>query len=173
MRCSACVRRAPGRRRQRNSGGAICGKARGRPTITSLGFVGARHRQAESSAFARRRRFPVHEETGQPGRKGAGYTPQAGPGNEICRAPSVDSPSQAVSCIRLRPGTLAAHGSTAYRCFLPDLTGFTRTHCTRPDPQRRFWIQAQKWDNLEWEFGPAIADCGYRAPLPPHLARQT
>ena len=24
----------------------------------------------------------------------------------------------------------------AYRCFLPDLTGFTRSRCTRPGPQR-------------------------------------
>src|SRR5918994_1010221 len=59
----------------------------------------------------------------------------------------------------------------AYRCFLPDLTGFTDLRCAGPDSQRRtrWW-----WANgaaLDREFSSAIADCGYRAPLVPRLAR--
>src|SRR5688572_19225009 len=59
----------------------------------------------------------------------------------------------------------------AYRCFLPDLTGFTDLRCAGPDSQRRmrWW-----WANdaaLDREFSSAIAVCGYRAPLVPRLAR--
>ena len=61
---------------------------------------------------------------------------------------------------------------TIYRCFLPDLTGFhsilpRRTQSSTPlnkDGSR----QAQ---GLGRGFSPAIADCGYRAPLAPRLAR--
>src|ERR687897_1456322 len=59
----------------------------------------------------------------------------------------------------------------AYRCFLPDLTGFTDQRCAGPDFQRRArWWWANEED-LDREFSSAVADCGYRAPLVPRLAR--
>src|SRR5262245_5907861 len=58
-----------------------------------------------------------------------------------------------------------------YRCFLPDLTGFIDLHCIGP---RSSGIQSNQiflvW-LLSREFSPAIADCRYRAPLAPRLAR--
>src|SRR5918996_2081347 len=59
----------------------------------------------------------------------------------------------------------------AYRCFLPDLTGFTDQRCAGPDSRRRArWWWANGAD-LDREFSSAVADCGYRAPLVPRLAR--
>jgi hypothetical protein len=59
----------------------------------------------------------------------------------------------------------------AYRCFLPDLTGFTDQRCAGPDSRRRArWWWASGAD-LDREFSSAVADCGYRAPLVPRLAR--
>ena len=60
---------------------------------------------------------------------------------------------------------------TAYRCFLPDLTGFTALRRVGPSPQRRSAPPVSRYHALEQEFSPAIAACGYRAPLAPHLAR--
>ncbi len=68
--------------------------------------------------------------------------------------------------------TLGHIDTSAYRCFLPDLTGFTEIDCPGPSrqhhlpapgptaemPQRRSSILLQR-----------VA--GSRAPLPPHLAR--
>ena len=58
-----------------------------------------------------------------------------------------------------------------YRCFLPDLTGFIDLHCIGPGFSG---IQSNQiflvWF-LSREFSPAIADCRYRAPLAPRLAR--
>ena len=59
----------------------------------------------------------------------------------------------------------------AYRCFLPDLTGFAGFHCVGPDLQRRDTADSLAERPLGRGFGPAVADCGYRAPLAPRLAR--
>ena len=59
----------------------------------------------------------------------------------------------------------------AYRCFLPDLTGFAGFHCVGPDLQRRDTTDSLAERPLGREFSPAVADCGYRAPLAPRLAR--
>ena len=59
----------------------------------------------------------------------------------------------------------------AYRCFLPDLTGFAGFHCVGPDLQRRDTADSLAERPLGREFSPAVADCGYRAPLAPRLAR--
>ena len=58
-----------------------------------------------------------------------------------------------------------------YRCFLPDLTGFVMSCRAGPDHQRHSTKTACQDQSLEQEFDPAIAGCGYRAPLAPHLAR--
>ena len=61
---------------------------------------------------------------------------------------------------------------TAYRCFLPDLTGFTASRRARPSHQRRLprsSLQATRTSRKA--VNPAIADCGCRAPLTPRLAR--
>ena len=59
----------------------------------------------------------------------------------------------------------------AYRCFLPDLTGFAGFHCVGPDLQRRDTADSLAERPLGRGFSPAVADCGYRAPLAPRLAR--
>ena len=88
------------------------------------------------------------------------------------RAPSVDNDNSGTHTwndsdqARLRHTT-----TTAYRCFLPDLTGFAGRRCTGPDRQRHATHTATAMPDLGREFSPAGADCGYRAPLAPHLAR--
>ena len=59
----------------------------------------------------------------------------------------------------------------AYRCFLPDLTGFAGFHCVGPDSQRCAPADSLAGRPLGRGFSPAVADCGYRAPLAPRLAR--
>jgi hypothetical protein len=58
-----------------------------------------------------------------------------------------------------------------YRCFLPNLTGFIGFHCAGPDFHCHLHRADLTKTSLRQEFNPAIADCRYRAPLPPHLAR--
>ena len=58
-----------------------------------------------------------------------------------------------------------------YRCFLPDLTGFAALRRAGPGSQHRATGTEAKRIDLEEEFSPAVADCGYRAPLAPRLAR--
>jgi hypothetical protein len=60
---------------------------------------------------------------------------------------------------------------TTYRCSLPGLTGFMAPRRAGPGPQHRLSRQSLQSPDLEREFNPAIADCGYRAPLAPRLAR--
>lgn len=60
---------------------------------------------------------------------------------------------------------------TAYRCFLPNLTGFTASHCERPNLHCHLPKPNLTKGCLEQEFNPALADCRKRAPLPPRLAR--
>jgi hypothetical protein len=48
----------------------------------------------------------------------------------------------------------------AYRCFLPDLTGFTSSHCAGPNLHRRPYRPAPKMDGRMKGINPAIADCG-------------
>ena len=43
---------------------------------------------------------------------------------------------KAIPNVLLNSGNFAAHPSFRCRCFLPDLTGFTDTDCTRPKLQR-------------------------------------
>ena len=59
----------------------------------------------------------------------------------------------------------------SYRCFLPDLTEFAGFHCVGPDLQRRTPTDSLAERSLGRGFSPAVADCGYRAPLAPRLAR--
>src|SRR5436190_6827070 len=88
------------------------------------------------------------------------------------RAPSVD---RDISNTHTRIGSdqacLRHEATTVYRCFLPDLTGFTGRFCTGPDRQRRHARAGSAMPDLGREFSPAGADCGYRAPLAPRLAR--
>ena len=61
---------------------------------------------------------------------------------------------------------------TAYRCFLPDLTGFTASRRARPSHQRRLPRSSLQGTRTSRKaVNPAIADCGCRAPLVPRLAR--
>ena len=48
---------------------------------------------------------------------------------------------------------------SAYRCFLPDLTGFTGFHCVGPKYQHHLLRPASQTRSLRQEFNPAKADC--------------
>ncbi len=48
----------------------------------------------------------------------------------------------------------------AYRCFLPDLTGFTSSHCAGPNLHRRLCRPAPRRDGRMKGINPAVADCG-------------
>jgi hypothetical protein len=88
------------------------------------------------------------------------------------RAPSVD---RDISNTHTRIGSdqacLRHEATTVYRCFLPDLTGFAGRFCTGPDRQRLRAFAGSAMPDLGRGFSPAGADCGYRAPLAPRLAR--
>ena len=60
---------------------------------------------------------------------------------------------------------------STYRCFLSDLTGFVGLRRTGPRLQCRLAPVVPIANTLGREFNPAKADCGYRAPLTPRLAR--
>ena len=60
---------------------------------------------------------------------------------------------------------------TTYGCFLSDLTGFAAARRTGPEHRYRSASQVPMAIALGREFDPAKADCGYRAPLVPRLAR--
>jgi hypothetical protein len=98
--------------------------------------------------------------------------PAAAGGCEVGRAPGVDRSHPAHAAPPGSSQVAPRHPRTiAYRCFLPDLTGFAGLRCVGPDFRRR----AMKWEaeviDLGREFSPAVADCGCRAPLVPRLAR--
>ena len=59
-----------------------------------------------------------------------------------------------------------------YRCFLPDLTEFMSFRCVGPSSQCHLYRSVPTCYSLIEELNPAIADCRYRAPLTPRLARQ-
>src|SRR5437588_963039 len=88
------------------------------------------------------------------------------------RAPSVDDDaSDTLARFGSDQACLRHETTTAYRCFLPDLTGFAGRFCTGPDRQRRDAAAGSATPDLGRGFSPAGADCGYRAPLAPRLAR--
>jgi len=60
---------------------------------------------------------------------------------------------------------------TPYGCFLPDLTGFEEWRRAGPDLHSTSPGAAPDRPGRGREFSPAEADCGYRAPLAPRLAR--
>jgi hypothetical protein len=88
------------------------------------------------------------------------------------RAPGVEPHLLALALVPGSSQVVPRHPKAfAYRCFLPDLTGFTDQRCAGPDSRRRArWWWANGAD-LDREFSSAVADCGYRAPLVPRLAR--
>lgn len=67
--------------------------------------------------------------------------------------------------------TCGTRSNSTYGCFLPDLTRFMAPRRAGPDRQHRLTRAVPMTAALEQEFNPAVADCGYRAPLAPHLAR--
>ena len=69
-----------------------------------------------------------------------------------------------VRCPRHPPGP-------AYGCFLPDLTGFAGWRRAGPDLRRPVPGATADPPGLGRGFSPAEADCGFRAPLAPRLAR--
>ena len=90
------------------------------------------------------------------------------------RAPAVELPAGLVlrqlAQIRLACGTRSI---STYGCFLPDLTRFVALRRAGPDRQRRLTRTVPNEPALEQEFNPAVADCGFRAPLAPRLAQPT
>ena len=81
------------------------------------------------------------------------------------RAPSVD---RDVSNTRTRIGSdqacLRHEATTAYRCFLPDLTGFAARCCTGPGRQRLGRVQDPRWSPSGGDSAPLerIAGTGHR-----------
>ena len=68
--------------------------------------------------------------------------------------------------------TLRHPEDTAYRCFLPDLTGFTAFRRAGPNYQHQpTGARGTERQTSKEEFSLARADCEYRAPLSPRLAR--
>ncbi len=67
--------------------------------------------------------------------------------------------------------TLRHPETTIYRCFLSDLTGFIEFCRAGPSLQHRLAQVVLPDKSLKPEFNPAVADCRFRAPLAPHLAR--
>ncbi len=67
--------------------------------------------------------------------------------------------------------TLRHPETTIYRCFFSDLTGFIEFCRVGPGLQHHLTPVVLPDKDLKLEFNPAIADCRFRAPLAPHLAR--
>ena len=110
-----------------------------------------------------------------PGRRGP--PPPLGGGGRPWRRkwtvhPSVEVGLRGLTAVlRLRPGDPAAPAGDRLRLLPsgPDLVHGPTSRGTRPSTPR-----AARWPGavpLGREFGPARADCGCRAPLPPRLAR--
>src|SRR5262249_60983294 len=98
--------------------------------------------------------------------------PPAPPGVIMGRAPAVDTP-----VLRSPPevgsgqGIPQHTGEATYPCSLPGLGGLVVSRCVGPSLHRlSAWLSPTR-EHLGREFDPARADCGYRAPLPPRLAR--
>src|SRR5690606_20331485 len=87
------------------------------------------------------------------------------------RAPSSGNPDGLIPSFCSSPAAPWHPTLPAYRCCLPALTGFTSRRRTGPGSQHSpaFTVPAEV--ALGRAFSPAQADCGYRAPLVPHLAR--
>src|SRR3989338_2347190 len=58
-----------------------------------------------------------------------------------------------------------------YRCSLPGLAGFDDSRCVGPNPQRRPVKLIQREEASRGDSTPLERIAGYRAPLPPRLAR--
>jgi hypothetical protein len=88
------------------------------------------------------------------------------------RAPLVEPRPPACRTSQLRPGCPVA--PTGYRLWLlpsgPDQVHRPAPHRTQPSTLLSPAVPATVKPS-EWEFSPAIADCEYRAPLAPRLAR--
>jgi len=88
------------------------------------------------------------------------------------RAPSFDPSTMNASWVVGSVQALPRHTKgLTYCCFLPDLTGFMSFRCAGPERQHHLLKAASQRKNLGKEFSLAVADCEYRAPLPPRLAR--
>ena len=115
------------------------------------------------------------------GRVGASWKHR---GPKTCRPPT--RPEKGVRpCTHLRsrhpdPPASVSSGQTvlqhtqghSYRCYLPVLTGFGSLALRRIQPSTPLLaVRPEKARTSRREFDPAVADCGFRAPLSPHLAR--
>jgi len=88
------------------------------------------------------------------------------------RAPEVERRHELAFASRLCPGTpTSPDRTTAYRCFLSDLTGFTAGRRAGPKLHHCLASVVLMSPPSTQEFNPATADCGYKAPLAPRLAR--
>ena len=88
------------------------------------------------------------------------------------RAPVFDSEPPSVTTVVSSNQVNLRHTKVQpYCCSFPGLTGFGSFCCEGPSSQRHLLQADLKSQNLRQEFSPAVADCRYRAPLVPHLAR--
>ena len=93
-------------------------------------------------------------------------------GNEGDRAPIVDHERlERFPARELRRGVPAAPTRLRLRLLPSGPDRVRGLESRRPDLQRFVPAAASDHPGLGWGFSPARADCGYRAPLAPHLAR--
>ena len=114
---------------------------------------------------------------GRPGRRRSGIgTCDRGTGTQayskVAAHPRLDQRPPGVPAVRgSGQDGCGTPGSSPYRCFLPDLTGFGDPGCAGPNLQRRLPRPVLRTQTSAMEFGPAKADCRCRVPPAPHLAR--
>jgi hypothetical protein len=77
-------------------------------------------------------------------------------------------------CSQLQPGCSTAHGRFCLPLLPPGPDGVHKFPLRGTQPSTPLTgAVAPGPEDLGWEFGPAVADCGYRAPLAPHLAQSS
>src|SRR5919112_1592136 len=90
----------------------------------------------------------------------------------VDRAPLVDHATPACQRSLTPVGLSLRHpGRSVYGCYLPVLTGFAVPPPRGPFPSTSRTAASPEAPDLEEEFNPAKAGCGFRAPPAPHLAR--
>ena len=131
--------------------------------------TGDRRAYEASLSAVPRPNLPIyHSTTPKPKRRAFADSPLMIPG----RAPLVELRPPACRTSQLRPGCPVA--PTGNRLWLlpsgPDQVHRSAPHRTQPSTLLSPAVPAAV-EPSEWEFSPAIADCEYRAPLAPRLAR--
>ncbi len=102
----------------------------------------------------------------------SGGTGEAARRGGMDRAPKSDRfPPALTTAVSSDQACLRHRRVSAYRCYLPVLTGFTGAPCAGPDPQHHLPRADQPETTSPRDSTPLERIAGYREPLSPHLAR--